>query len=153
VLAEVARKVDPCIECMFLGVAQSGTCRTDVAAKRDLAPPPVEAAELQPRRGWPITTHTPHILQPCHLPQGDSKPRNIQTVPQAEFHGGAHGRMLFPDVGGSWRSSAQPGPPPKLGKRMQSANLISFRAAAVTMAAERTFGHEAVQLSKFMLYW
>ena len=32
-LAEVARKVDPCIECEFLGVAQSGTCRTDVAAE------------------------------------------------------------------------------------------------------------------------
>ena len=49
---------------------------------RDLASPPVEAAELQPRRGWPITTHTLHILQPCHVPRGDSKPRSIQTVPQ-----------------------------------------------------------------------
>src|SRR5437762_8052287 len=40
------------------------------------------AAELQPRRGWPIATHTPHTLQPCHVPQADSKPRSIRTIPQ-----------------------------------------------------------------------
>src|SRR5437016_6430805 len=51
-------------------------------AKPDLASLPVEAAELQPRRGWPITTHTPHTLQPCHVPQADSKPRSIRTIPQ-----------------------------------------------------------------------
>src|SRR6266496_1791947 len=48
----------------------------------DLASLPVEAAELQPRRGWPIATHTPHTLQPCHVPQADSKLRSIRTIPQ-----------------------------------------------------------------------
>jgi hypothetical protein len=48
-------------------------------AKPDLASWPVEAAELQPRHGWPTMTHTPHILQPYHVPHGDSKPLSIQA--------------------------------------------------------------------------
>ncbi len=51
-------------ECVLGRGSKPNRCRRRTA-KPDLASLPVEVAELQPRRGW----HTPHILQPCHVPQ------------------------------------------------------------------------------------
>jgi hypothetical protein len=75
VLAEVTGKVDPCIECMLrVHALGPGSTRNSLhpchrrTAKPDLASLPVEAAELQPPRRRLITTHTPHISRPYHLP-------------------------------------------------------------------------------------
>src|SRR6266567_3622717 len=89
------------------------------------------AAELQPRRGWPITTHTSHILQPCHVPQADSKPRSIRTIPQTTAWNGGKSRASRPRRMRAERAAAGFGTPSAVG----FANLWRRIRPTVALAA------------------